>query len=138
MIGRRTYECQIVPFFLLSCPWRISTIAVKRAKFAFVKLIERRHTYLTLNDIGLRKCWRCWRKNLSIFVFLCPPAGKRQLSGRCAKRSCRFPAPSRRRKVYRPWPVKKKASDHVCQPRLRLGRQLHVVWDISYFTGLVS
>ena len=26
---------------------------------------------------------------------------------------------------------------HVCQPRLRLGRQ-HVIWDISYFTGPVS
>ena len=24
------------------------------------------------------------------------------------------------------------------EPRLRLGRKLHVIWDISYFTGLVS
>ena len=43
----------------------------------------------------------------------CPPAGKRQLPGRCAKRSCRFPAPSSRKIVYRPWPIKKKASDHM-------------------------
>ena len=40
--------------------------------------------------------------------FFCPPAGKRQLSGRCAKRSCRFPPPSSKKIVYRPWPVKKK------------------------------
>ena len=33
------------------------------------------------------------------YVF-CPPAGKRQLPGRCAKRSCRFPAPSSRKIVY--------------------------------------
>ena len=43
----------------------------------------------------------------------CPPAGKRQLPGRCAKRSCRLPAPSSRKIVYWPWPVKKKASDHM-------------------------
>ena len=45
--------------------------------------------------------------------FFCPPAGKRQLPGRCAKRSCRFPAPSSRKIVYWPWPVKQKASDHM-------------------------
>ena len=52
-------------------------------------------------------------KFLYLNVFFCPPAGKRQLSGRCAKRTCRFPAPSSRKIVYRPWPVKKKASDHM-------------------------
>ena len=45
--------------------------------------------------------------------FCCLPAGKQQLCGRCAKRSCRFPAPSRRKIVDRPWSVKKKASDHM-------------------------
>ena len=30
---------------------------------------------------------------------------------------------------------KESLRSHVCQARLRLGRQLHVIWDISYFTG---
>ena len=35
--------------------------------------------------------------------------------------------------------VSKKESlrSHVWQPRLRLGRQLHVIWDISYFTWVI-
>ena len=65
----------------------------------------------------------------------CPPAGKRQLPGRCAKRSCRLPAPSSRKKSILTLASKKESlRSHVCQPRLRLGRQLHVIRDISYFT----
>ena len=33
---------------------------------------------------------------------------------------------------------KESLRSHVCQPRLRLHRQLHVIWDISYFTGFIS
>ena len=56
----------------------------------------------------LRKHYKLNKNN-----FFCPPARKHQLSGHCANRSCRFPAPSSRKIVYRPSPVKKKASDHM-------------------------
>ena len=61
---------------------------------------------------GARRKWGTFGPVLGKYFF-CPPAGKCQLSGRCAKRSCRFPAPSSRKIVYGPWPVKKKASDHM-------------------------
>ncbi|CAG5100661.1 Protein of unknown function [Cotesia congregata] len=52
------------------------------------------------------------RTKTKIAIF-CPPAGKWQLSGRCAKQSCHIPATSSRKIVYTPWPVKSKASDHM-------------------------
>ena len=71
-------------------------------------------------------------------LFLLDGAGKRQLRFAQRPGSWRFPAGGQKNSIQTMASKTESLKSHVCQPRLRLGQQLHVIWDISYFTGLVS
>ena len=83
----------------------------KSIRVAFEKLLEYLKTLV--NSYNICKCAAALYASQFKYDNTFSPVGKHQLSGRCAKRSCRFLAPSSRKIVYGPWPLKKKASDHM-------------------------
>ena len=90
-----------VSFYKLLIGKRVRKCVVKYKKYISIRLsIKIKEVIKFIYEIYEHE-WRLWRVIHEVLnIFFCPPAGKRQLPGRCAKRSCRFPAPSSRKIVY--------------------------------------
>ena len=84
---------------------------------------------------GQLNLFKAYYPFIYINYLFCPPAGKRQLSGRCAKRSCRFPAPSSRIVYYAPREEKTWTVHSSCEltPEPK-GWPILFPWYVYYFS----
>ena len=108
----------------------LSTHCIK--EFCTIHVRERDSRLVCLSTLASLGCKRHTSRK-STFL----PSGRKALTSRLL-RETKLPLSGavEQKNSIRTLACKKESlRSRVCQPRLRLGRQVHVIWDISYFTG---